>query len=105
MTYTLTANDAVEIKLAPESLVEEILQNITTILSTYKNSVPLDRNFGLSARFLDKPLPVAEAILVTEVLDAIEEYEPRAEFLDISFERNGINGKIIPRLEVAIHDG
>ena len=93
------------INLAPETVVEEVLQNITMILLTLKNTAPLDRNFGLSARFLDKPTPVAESILVGEIIDAIEQYEPRAEILSVSFVRDERIGKIIPRLEVEINAG
>lgn len=103
MSYFITPGTAAKINLAPETVVEEVLQNLTMILSTIKSTVPLDRNFGLSARFVDKPTPVAEAMLVSEVLDAIEQYEPRAEIVNISFERDEGTGKIIPRLEVNIN--
>ena len=105
MIHTITADGGAQITLAPTTLVEEVTQNILMILSTIKNTAPLDRNFGLSARFVDKPLAIAEAVLVAEVLDAIEEYEPRAEVVDISFGRNERTGKIVPRLEVKIHGG
>lgn len=102
MAYTVTADENIKINLAPKTVVEEVLQNISMILSTPKFSVPLDRKFGLSARFIDKPTPVAETILVAEILDAIEEYEPRAEVINITFERDEKAGKLIPRLEVNI---
>ena len=102
MTHTVTADMGVKIKIAPESLIEEVLQNVAMILSTIKNTAPLARDIGLSARFVDKPIPVAEAILISEVLDAVEKYEPRAEIENVSFERDEDTGKIIPRLEVAI---
>jgi phage baseplate assembly protein W len=105
MAHTLIANGAAEITLAPATLIEEVLQNISMILSTPKYSVPLDRNFGLSARFLDKPTPVAEARIIAEIIDAIEEYEPRAEIVNITFERDESIGKLVPRLEVEINGG
>lgn len=105
MAYTITPEATAKINLAPATVVEEVTQNLTMIVSTLKNTVPLDRDFGLSARFLDKPIPVAEAVLVSEILDAIEKYEPRTEVLGISFEHNDRTGKLIPRLEVEITDG
>lgn len=105
MAHTITVGGAANITLAPASLVEEVIQNITMILSTPQNTAPLDRDFGLPVRFLDKPIPVAEALLVAEVLDAIEKYEPRAEVLDVSFVRDERTGKIIPSLEVEINGG
>jgi phage baseplate assembly protein W len=98
----VTPNGSIKINLAPKTLVEEISQNISTILLTPKFSVPLDRRFGLSSQFLDKPTPVSKAVLVAEILDAIEHYEPRVKVLNISFEGNDMVGKVIPRLEVDI---
>ena len=104
MTYTIKSDEKVKINLAPKTLFEEIIQNLTMILSTIKNTTPLERDFGLSARFIDKPTPAAEALLTAEVLDAVEKYEPRAQIVDIFFERDEIAGKITPRLEVEIYD-
>lgn len=108
MGYIVTAYETKEINLAPETVVEEVLQNVAMIISTPQYTVPLDRGFGLPQRFLDKPLPVAKATLVAEVLDAIEEYEPRAEIENITFveeEQEAKAGKLIPRVEVNIIDG
>ncbi len=105
MVYTIAGGGVGTITLAPSTVVEEVLQNVAMILSTPKFTVPLDRNFGLSARFLDKPSPVSEAMIIAEVIDAIEEYEPRAEILNVTFERDESIGKLIPRLEVEINGG
>ncbi len=56
---------------------KEILQNIRTILSTVKGSVPLDRSFGLSVTMLDAPLPAAKTKLAAEIIMAVHKYEPR----------------------------
>lgn len=105
MAYTVTANALENINLAPETVVEEVLQNVAMIISTPQFSVPIDRGFGLPQRFIDKPLPVAEAIVIAEVLDAIEAYEPRAEVEKVSFEQNHTAGKLVPRVEVNIIGG
>ncbi|WP_113673761.1 GPW/gp25 family protein [Vallitalea guaymasensis] len=105
MTHIVVANQKNIINLSPESLTEEVLQNVAMIISTPQYTVPLDRGFGLPRRFIDKPLPVARAILVSEVLDAIEKYEPRAVVRNISFvqdEQNIKDGKLIPQVEVII---
>ena len=106
MVYTLKADGNTNITLSPESVIAEVLQNVFMIISTTKYSAPLDRNFGLSAEFIDKQTPVAESLLTAELYDAIEEYEPRAEIVNISFERNEFAGKIIPciELEVVLED-
>ena len=103
MTHTITANDNVKINLAPQSVVEEVLQNVAMILSTQRFSVPLFRNFGLSAEFLSKPTPVAESMIIAEVYDCVERYEPRAEIANISFLRDELNGRLTTKLEVAVN--
>jgi phage baseplate assembly protein W len=105
MSFAVTADGNAVINLAPKTLVEEVTQNITMILLTPKFTVPLDRNFGLSARFVDKPTPVADAIIVAEIIDAIEAYEPRAKVMDITFQKDEMTGKILTRLEVEIIEG
>lgn len=108
MAYTVTAHKAqesVNINLAPETTTEEVLQNVAMILSTPKFSVPLDRGLGLAQRFLDMPIQSAQAVLVSEVLDALERDEPRAEVVNVTFEQGETPGKLIPVVEVNIIDG
>ena len=103
--FEVRPGEGIKISLAPKTLIEEILQNISMILTTPKNTAPLFRDFGLSATFLDRPTATAEALLIAEVLDAVEEYEPRAEILNVYFERNEMTGTLRPVLEVGIKDG
>ena len=63
MAYTVKAFALEAVNLAPESTLEEILQNVAVIISTPKFSVPLERGLGLSQRFIDKPIPAAQSIL------------------------------------------
>ncbi|HIZ89144.1 MAG TPA: GPW/gp25 family protein [Candidatus Mucispirillum faecigallinarum] len=63
----------------------EIRRNVEFLLSTYKYSCPMYRNFGLTAIFIDKPNSRAESIARDEIEQAIKEYEPRAEIDEISF--------------------
>lgn len=103
MAYTVTAYEQLKnIDLAPETVVAEVLQNVATVLSTPKFTVPLDRGFGLSQAFVDKPPAVAEALLINDVMDAIEAYEPRAEVVEVTFLENRMAGRIVPRVEVKI---
>ena len=103
MTHIITPDEKFVISLAPRTLIEEILQNVAMIISTLKNTAPLYRDFGISATFLDKPGVAAEALLIAEIFDAVEMYEPRAEIISVSFTWNEYTGKLIPRLEVGIH--
>ena len=97
MAYTVKAYALEKINLAPEDTTEEVLQNVAVILSTPKFSVPLERGLGLAQRFLDKPIPAAQSILISEVLEAIEE--------NVTFELGERPGTLIPIVEVKIIDG
>lgn len=103
MSYTVTASEPIKINLAPASLIEEVLQNLSMILQTIKNTAPLYRDFGISGSYIDKPIPVAETLLIGELYEAVEKYEPRAEIVDITFERDESIGKLNPCLEVEIN--
>ena len=103
MTRTITADEKFVLTLAPETLIEEVLQNVAMIISTIRYTAPLFREFGISATFLDKPTPAAESILIAEIFDAVEAYEPRAEIINVSFERDKMTGKLVPSLEVSIN--
>ena len=103
MIYSVTASEPIKINLAPASLIEEILQNLSMILQTTKNTAPLDRDFGLSGAYIDKPAPVAETLLVSEMYAAVEKYEPRVKIVGVSFETDESTGKLSPCLEVEIN--
>ena len=105
MAYIIKAFSLKKINFAPESTVEEVLQNIAMILSTPKFTAPLDRGFGLAQRFIDKPIQTAQPILISEVLEAISKYEPRAEVKNVSYELGDRPGMLIPVVEVNIIDG
>lgn len=104
MSYTLIAFQQNAINIAPKTTEEEILQNVATLISTAQYSIPLDRGLGLAQRFVDKPIQAAKAIIVSEVLDAVEKYEPRVEVVSVKFKQGTNPGSLIPVVEVNIID-
>lgn len=88
--------------LNPASEVEEVVQNVRTILATVKGSVPLDREFGLSCTMLDSPLPSAEAVMTAEIIEALAKYEPRAEPVSVIYEADHLTGKLAPKVTIRI---
>lgn len=105
MRYTVRGDDNVNLTLCENDKVKSILQNIHLILTTRKGSVPMYREFGLDMDFVDKPIPVAQTLMVSRVKDALEKFETRAEFANISFEYDeSFPGGIIPILEVDIDE-
>jgi phage baseplate assembly protein W len=77
MEFELTAGERVDVDFAPQNVQMEILQNCSTILSTSKFSVPLDRDFGVDANYVDAPLLSAKAKAESEIFAALKKYEPR----------------------------
>lgn len=94
------------VNLAPANVLEEVLQNVHTILTTVRYSVPLERGFGIDGELLDLPLPVTQAKLSASILQQIAKYEPRCKVVRISYvnqdETDTADGILRPVLEVAI---
>lgn len=101
MIYDVLAQPMQGIDFAPASEAAEILQNLRTIITTTKYSVPLDRDFGFNADMLDKPMNVAQAQLQSEIIMAIKRYEPRVTVTSISFTGTD-DGRLIPKVQVMI---
>lgn len=104
MGYIVSSKDINSITLNETDPVRSILQNIAIILSTPKFSVPLYRDFGLPMTFIDKPMVAARPMMIAEIRDAISEYEPRVDVLNITFEEES-PGKLMAKVEVEIIDG
>ena len=104
MSYTVTGN-AQKIDFGAVG-VEEVLQNVRTILATPKYSVPLHRDWFIDYSLLDAPIEIAKAKLRAEILSAVRDYEPRAEILEIKFLENEIdiaNGRLIPKVVLEVN--
>ena len=103
MIYEVNATDLGNIRLNELETVNSVLQNIALILATPKGSVPFYRDFGITNAFLDTPQLAARALMTNEVREAIELWEPRARFVNISFSANPLEpGKEMPTVEIEI---
>ena len=104
MTYTVTGGKQT-INWSPDT-ISEILQNVATIISTPRFTVPLRRDWFIDYSVLDYPMEIAKARLRAEVFSAVRMFEPRAEIKEIGFVQtaeDAMIGRLIPRivLEVA----
>lgn len=81
----------------------EVMQNVRTILSTVRGSVPLDRSFGVDLALLDSPLPIAQAKLSNEIMAAVNKYEPRAQVVQVTYSGDGLDGKLVPKVRLRIN--
>ncbi|AVK84056.1 hypothetical protein C3943_10960 [Lysinibacillus sp. B2A1] len=101
--YTLTYNPS-NINFRPSTVLEEIFQNINTIIGTTKFSVPLFREFGLFATFVDKPMNTIHPRLVAEMVETVEKYEPRVLVEEIKLNAN-VDGQAYPTLIFSLKNG
>lgn len=106
MSYTINCgeNNNKNLKIAPETTTEEILQNLYVLLNTVKGTVPMYRDFGIDFDIVDKNINIAKAHIINTIYDAIKKYEPRAEIIDITFKGDVMLGKLYPVVEVKINE-
>ena len=102
MAYVIKASETPQIDLAPDSVIKEVIQNVRTIVTTIKYSIPLDREFGIDGSIVDLPMNVAKARLTNEIFHAIKKYEPRAVIESITFQGDE-TGRLVPIVEVSIN--
>lgn len=80
-------------------------QEVRTVLATRKGSVPLDRDFGLSWDFVDKPLTEAMPYMVAEIGQQLERYVPRIRVRDVAFgSPDAVEGILQPTVTVEIRE-
>lgn len=101
MQYEVSVKAPEIIDIAPKNDVNEILQNVRTILATTKGTIPLDREFGIDGSVIDMPTMQAQAYLTNEIFRAIRRYEPRVSIDNITFDGE-ITGKLIPKVVITI---
>ena len=105
--YTVMAIDVREVTLFPQTTIEEILQNVSVLLTTVAGSVPLDRNLGLNDTFIDEPAQRAMMKLAIFALETVQDYEPRVAVMEVDFIPHfdgAMEGLFYPRMVVRILD-
>ena len=104
LSYKVSASDVGRMRQNIPAEDAEVLENVSNLLSTRKQSCPLYRDFGLPLNFVDKPINIAVPLAVAEVTDGLREFEPRAELVKVTFEHDEANpGKLITTIEVDIN--
>lgn len=86
-------------------LTTSVLQNLMCLVSTRKGTIPMYRDFGLPMQWIDKPIDVAQTLMVQEITEAVEEFEPRCKLLNIEFDTSGVaSARLTAILEVEINE-
>lgn len=101
-TITITAGLPQTFEFIENDTLRSIAQNIALISSTKQGTVPCYREFGIPMSFIDKPMAVARTMMISELTEAIDLFEPRAEILNITFDTEG--EKSYPKLEVGLRN-
>lgn len=102
MRYTIRSDRIYEISLNETDRTKSILQNLSLLFATRKGTVPMYRDFGLNQTFIDKPQAVAQALALTDVIEAVDKYEPRAKVLSAHTVSDGLSGKTAIIVEIEI---
>ena len=74
--YEIT-NRSLKINYMPDNLIEEILQNGRTILTTFAGTVPLMREFAQDWSLVDRKSTEVTNILLNRLIPLFKRYEPR----------------------------
>lgn len=103
----VTISSLTKINLKPQTVTEEVIQNVQTILGTVKGSVPLNRDFGVDIEAVDLPQPMAMMQVKINIIEAIQKYEPRAVIRAIEFANEttaASDGILKPKITLEIKD-
>lgn len=79
--YTLYSNTTINWNATGH---ERILQNVINILNTFKYEIAYDRLFGRDSENIDKPFNQSKDLIIAEMYELINEYEPRVNIKNIS---------------------
>ncbi len=93
-----------EINFAPANELEEIIQNVRTIVTTEKGSVPMYREFGISCEALDKPIASAQTLITAEIVAAVKRFEPRCNVVRVVYDGKETEGRLNVKVQVKIDD-
>lgn len=100
MRIRVTTTELENLKLEPIDEATEIGQNVTALAVTPKGTVPLDRNMGLSMKYIDRPMRIAASMFEAELITAVDDYESRVQVTDVTTEMEEITGRMVPVVEV-----
>lgn len=103
MEHAVSGKDAA-VNFAASGM-DEILQNLRTIITTAQGSVPLDRGFGVDLADLDAAIPIAQARLTARIVEAIHQYEPRVEVTAVTYAADHMTGQLMPIVRYRLKEG
>ena len=103
MLVMITGESLATININPETVVDEVMQNVAALALTPRGSVPLLRGMGMPMDFKDRPMAIAAEIYEAEMQSVMDSYEPRAALLQAKGRPNELAGWLAETLEVEIN--
>ena len=103
MSVKIDSTENIGLNLNPETIEEEVVQNLWLLYSSLEYDCPLDMELGLKATYIDRPIDAATALATADIYEKTEKYEPRAEVIDVTYNVDYQRGKIKPIVEVEIN--
>lgn len=91
-----------EVNFAPKTEELEVIQNVRTILTTLKKTVPMDREFGIDGEIIDLPIAVTQARTTSEIVSAVNKFEPRAKVVSVDYSGKEQDGTLVTKVKVSI---
>jgi phage baseplate assembly protein W len=102
--FDIIGTSLIDVEIGAKGL-NSILQNVRTIITTWRGSVFLDRQFGFNTRIIDMPINLMYPNLIVDLTEQINKYEPRAEVVGINFqESDAVQGQMIPLVRIRIRE-
>ena len=77
----------------------ELLARLTTLFTTPKGTVPLNREYGFDFSTVDRPPYQAKAMYTAEAVRVIRKFEPSVKSAEIQFE-SAAPGKLRPKVVI-----
>lgn len=90
------------IRWRPETTIEEIQQNVQTIIAIPRGSVPLARTLGIDPNVLDQAGTRGGALYAAALIDTLPQQEPRVRVDRVSFADSGEQGRVEPQIAYTI---
>ncbi|TXI91893.1 MAG: hypothetical protein E6Q33_09010 [Neisseriales bacterium] len=91
------------INFAPNSVFEEIVQNVRNIFQQIKGTIPYQRDMGSDENIIDLPSENAIMIYQIDTLKQLKKYEPRAKIRSFNWKGSDIvngNLKLVVTIDV-----
>lgn len=82
--------------------IGQILNNVINILNIVKGEIPYMRQMGISSDFIDKPINENKGALITDVIQNIHIYEPRAKVKEVNINvatNDDVNIEVVIEIE------